>query len=161
MRLARAVTAAFVLLSSVFCRPVLADFSYPGPLSLGAFTVGAAATQVGTPALNLAGMTALSCQARFAYGTGGTKTNVYIQSSLDQGQSWYDVANIAFTTSSGVADINLSGLNSVTTPTAPVSQALADNTTFNGPLGDRLQAVVVSTGTYGGQTLVSVYCNAR
>jgi len=106
-------------------------------------------------------MTALSCQARFAYGSGGTQVNVYIQSSLDQGQSWFDIANIEFTTSSGVDAINLSGLNSVTTPAALTNLALANNTVLNGPLGDRLQATVVSTGTYGGGSLLSVNCEAR
>jgi len=141
--------------------PAAADVATPGPLTLGDFQVAAAATQTGTPVTNLQGLTALSCQARFFYGSGGTQTNVFIQTSLDQGQSWFDIANIEFTTSSGIEAINLSGLNSVTTPTAPQNLALSNNTTFNGPLGDRLQAVVVSTGTYGSNTLASVRCNAR
>lgn len=128
---------------------------------LGNFQIGAAGTQIGTPQLNLQGLTGLSCQVRFAYGSGGTKTNVYLQTSVDQGQSFFDIANIAFTTSSGVELINLSGLNSVTTPVAAVNLALADNTVLNGPLGDRLQAVVVSTGTYGGGTLASINCGSR
>jgi hypothetical protein len=41
----------------------------------------------------------------------------------------------------------------------PRLRRIADNTTFNGPLGDRLQAVVVSTGTYAGSTLTSVRCS--
>jgi hypothetical protein len=141
--------------------PAQAQFLNAGPLSLGDFQIGAAATQPGSPILNLQGMTALSCQVRFFYGSGGTTTQVYIQTSIDQGQSWFDIANIGFTTASGIEEINLSGLNAVTTPTAPSNLALTNNTTFNGPLGDRLQAVVVSTGTYAAGTLASVRCAAR
>ena len=146
--------------------PARADMANPGAFGLfngsgGDFQVGAAGTQTGTPLLNLAGLDAVSLQVRFAYGTGGTQTNVFIQTSLDQGQTWFDIANIQFTTSSGIEVINLSGLNSVTTPTAPTNLTLSPNTTLNGPIGDRLQAVVVSTGTYAGGTLVSVRGVAR
>jgi hypothetical protein len=154
-----AAASAFALLAV----PALA-MTNPGIVTLGDFQIGAAGQQ-STPAAqiptNLQGLTALSCQARFMYGSGGTKVNVYIQSSLDQGQTWFDIANIAFTTASGIEEVNLSGLNSLTTPTAPSYLSLADNTTFNGPLGDRLQAVVVSTGTYAGGTLASVRCSTR
>ncbi len=154
---------SILLASALAVGPALA-MSNPGPFTLGDFTLGAAGdTGTGAQVNNLAEHHgAVRSRPRFAlHGSGGTKTNVYLQSSLDQGQSFFDIANIAFTTSSGVEDINLSGLNSVTTPTAPVSLALADNTTFNGPLGDRFQAVVVSTGTYATQTLASVRCVAR
>jgi hypothetical protein len=133
----------------------------PGPFTLGDFTIGAAGTQIGVDVNNLAGLEAANLQMRFAYGSGGTKTNVYVQTSLDQGATWFDIANIAFTTSSGVDVVNLSALVAVTTPVAPVNLALADNTTLNGVIGDRLRAVVVSTGTYSGQTLVSVRGTAR
>lgn len=133
----------------------------PGAFTLGDFQVGAAATQTGTPLTGLQGLNAVSLQVRFAYGSGGTKTNVYIQSSIDQGQSWFDVANVAFTTTGGVQLVNLSGLDKLTTPTAPNNLALPDNTVLDGPIGDRLQAVVVSTGTYGGGTLVTVRGIAR
>lgn len=160
---------AFAVLA-LLSAPASAQFVSPGIFSLGDFQISSAATLV-TPsnlqqgALNgqstLPGITALSCQVKFNYGAGGTKTNVYIQTSLDQGGTFFDIANIAFTTASGTETINLSGLNSVTTPTAPSYLALADNTTFNGPLGDRFQAQVVSTGTYSGGTLASVRCSPR
>jgi hypothetical protein len=133
----------------------------PGAFTLGDFTVGAAATQIGDEVDDIEGLQAVNLQVRFAYGSGGTKTNVYIQTSIDQGQSWFDIANIAFTTTAGVEVVNLSALIAVTTPVAPVNLALADNTTLNGLIGDRLRAVVVSTGTYSGQTLVSVRGTAR
>lgn len=141
--------------------PAAAQLANNVIVPLGNFQIGAAGPQIGIPQLNLQGLTALSCQVRFAYGSGGTKTNVYIQTSLDGGFSWFDISNTAFTTSSGLEAVNLSGLNSVATPTVLTNLTLADNTTLNGPLGDRLQAVIVSTGTYGGGTLVSVNCAPR
>jgi len=163
-RLMIAAVAALALIA-----PARADFVSPGVISLGDFPVTSAGQQVTPPNLQqglsgpplLPGLTALSCQARLSYGGGGTKVNVYIQTSLDQGTSWFDIANIAFTTSGGVEVVNLSGLNSVATPQAPSNLGLADNTSLNGPLGDRLQAVIVSQGTYTGSTLASVRCALR
>lgn len=158
-RSAAIIVAAF--LAFACAPPARAQLANPGPLTLGAFQIGAAGNYPGLPVANLQGITALSCQARFYYGSGGTQVNVYLQTSLDQGNSWFDISNIEFTTASGIEVVNLSGLNAVTTPTAPVNLALLNNTSFNGPLGDRLQAVVVSTGTYGSNTLAAVNCVAR
>jgi hypothetical protein len=137
----------------------------PGPLPLGLaggdFSITSAATQTGTPQTGLAGLTALSCQVRMSGGAAGTKINVYIQTSLDQGQTFGDIANIAFANTSGVQWINVSALDKVTTPTAPGDGTLADNTVLDGILGDQLRAKVVSTGTYTGGTLASVRCVAR
>lgn len=140
---------------------LFADAVNPGAVTLGYFPVAGAGTQTGTPVANLQGMVGLSCKVQFYYGSGGTQANVYIQTSLDTGNSWLDLANIQFTTANGVEAINLSGLNGVTTPTAPSNLGLTANTTFNGPMGDRLQAVVVSTGTYGGNTAAAVNCVVR
>lgn len=154
--------SALLLSGWVALAPVVAlAMNNPGPATLGDFQLGAAGTQTGAQVNNLAGLEAVTIEVRFAYGSGGTKTNVYIQSSIDQGQTWFDVANVAFTTASGSELVNLSGLDKLTTPTAPTNLTLADNTVLDGPIGDRLQAVVVSTGTYGGATLVSVRAVAR
>ena len=155
----RPIAALLALLLAL--APALA-MNNPGFFSLGNFTVAAAGTQCSPLQItNLQGINAATFQVRFAYGSGGTQTNVYIQTSIDQGQSWFDIANIEFTTSSGVDVINLSGLDKLTTPTAPTNLALANNTVLDGPMGDRLQACVVSQGTYGGQTLVAVSGIAR
>ncbi len=142
----------------------------PGAFTLGDFQLGAAGQQC-TPVnpsnngaagvIGLQGLSALTLQVRFMYGSGGTQANVFIQSSIDQGQSWFDIANIQFTTSSGVDLVNLSGLDKLATPTAPSNLSLSAGTVLDGPIGDRLQACVVSTGTYGGGTLVSVRGVAR
>jgi hypothetical protein len=49
----------------------------------------------------------------------------------------------------------------VTTPTAPSDGTLTDNTAFDGPLGDRFRAKVVSVGTYTGPTVLTLRGCAR
>lgn len=142
-----------------------AAMTNPGPFPLqlngGDFSVTAPATQTGTPQTGLAGIKAASCSVRMSGGASGTKINVYIQTTLDQGQTFGDIANIAFANTSGVEWINVSALDKLTTPAAPTDGALADNTVLDGVLGDQLRAKVVSTGTYTGGTLVSVRCVGR
>lgn len=110
---------------------------------------------------SLDGMLAASIEARFAYGSGGTSVDVYIQTSLDQGSTWIDVAQFRFTTASAAKVVNLSGLTPVTTPVTPTDGAMAQNTCQDGILGDRLRAKVVSVGTYAGATLLALRVNAR
>jgi hypothetical protein len=136
-----------------------------GPFALGLaggdFSVTSAATQIGTVATDFADVESASFQVRLSGGAGGTKINVYIQTSLDGGQTFFDIANVAFANTPGVEVINLSALDKVTTPTAPTDGTLADNTTLDGVLGDQFRAKVVSTGIYTGGTLVSVRGVAR
>lgn len=137
----------------------------PGTFTLGDFQIGAAGQYGGqnpnqgqpgaSPnACNLDGMNAASIQLRFSGGSGGTNVNVYIQTSLDQGQSWFDVAAYQFGTAAAVEVLNLSGLDKAT-PSAPANLSLASGTVLDGPLGDRLQMVAVVTGNYPAGTLLS------
>jgi hypothetical protein len=136
----------------------------PGAFTLGDFQIGAAGQyggqnpSQGQPgcapiACDLAGMAACSIQLRFSGGAGTTCT-VYVQTSLDQGQSWFDVAAVAFTTVAAVAVLNLSG-NDHAAPAAPASLSLTPGTILDGPLGDRLQMVAITTGIYPSGTLLS------
>lgn len=108
----------------------------------------------------LDGMTAITAQFRFAYGSGGTTAKAYLQTSLDQGTTWVDIACEAFTTSSAVQIVNLSGLTPKTTAATPADGALADDSALDGVLGDRLRVKITTTGTYVGTTL-SVRVSAR
>jgi hypothetical protein len=151
---------------SALLAPAVAAMDNPGPFPLLAsggsdFSITAAATQVGTPSLGFAGVNAAAFQVRLSGGASGIKISVYIQTSLDQGQSWIDIANIAFTNTPGVAVINVSALDKLTTVTAPSDGGLADNTVLDGVLGDQFRAKVISTGTYTGGTLISVRGQAR
>ena len=132
----------------------------PGVFSLGDFTVTGPTTQVGTPVTDLAGMAAVAVQARFASGGGGTSCTVFLQTSFDQGQTWVDLAALAFGTASAVLLASLVG--GTLAPQAPTDAGLAAGTILAGaPLGDRLQAKVVSTGTFVNSTLCSVWACVR
>lgn len=109
----------------------------------------------------LDGASAATLQVRFAYGSGGTSAKVYVQTSLDQGTTWIDIACAAFTTASDVKVFNLSGLTPKTTAATPTDGAMADNTALDGVLGDRLRVKVTSTGTYAGSTVISVRVAVR
>jgi len=133
----------------------------PGVYSLGDFTVTTPATQISDVVDGLDGVGAITVQVRMSYGSGGTLANVYIQTSLDQGVLWTDIANVLLGTASEVAIINLSGMTPRTTQVSPTDGALANDTCVDGVLGDRFRTKVISAGTYAGQTQVSTRLVAR
>ncbi len=49
----------------------------------------------------------ITIQANFTYGSGGTSVDAYVQSSVDNGVTWFDIANFHFTTSSAIRQFNL------------------------------------------------------
>jgi hypothetical protein len=106
----------------------------------------------------LAGMTAVTLFCEFIYGSGGTTCVVTVQTSINQGDDWIDIARFDFTTANRSVVCNLSGLLSkvVTAFVALSVEGVAD-----GILGDRLRARVTSTGTYAGNTSVSVRAAVR
>jgi hypothetical protein len=99
---------------------------------------------------------AVAAQASFLYGSGGTATKVYVQTSLDNGTTWTDVISLTFTTAAGnkVGAVNASV--AAPSPSPPTDGTLTDNTTLNGVLGDRLRVKVITTGTYAGATSIKV-----
>ncbi|MEP9389655.1 hypothetical protein [Mesorhizobium sp. KR9-304] len=110
---------------------------------------------------DLEGMLAANVQIKFAYGSGGTSLKVYIQTTLDQGATWIDVACAAFLVASATKVINLSGLTPKTTAATPSDGSMTDDTALDGVLGDRWRAKITSTGTYAGSTTLSVRMMAR
>jgi hypothetical protein len=128
------------------------------PLTIGA-AVSATAT---TPVTGLGGMEALTVEAKFLYGAGGTNATAYVQTSLDGGLSWIDIMCFQFTTAAA------NKISSVTSLIAPAAQAFAPtdgsltaNTIIQGVLGDRLRLKYVTTGTYTGATSLGVYAIVR
>jgi len=97
-------------------------------------------------------MQSLTVSLRFAYGSGGTTVKAYIQTSIDGGTTWDDVACWAPTNANASKRWNFSALTPVTTPITPSDGAMTDNTFQDGCLGDRVRLKVVSTGTYAGST---------
>lgn len=108
---------------------------------------------------NLEGMLGATLSVNFVYGSGGTNCRVTIETTLDQGTTWIEVARFLFALASEQNVVNLSGLTPLTTVYTPA--ALSDDTVKDGIFGDRWRAKVTSTGTYAGNTAVSVRLNAR
>lgn len=98
----------------------------------------------------------LALQCVFTYGSGGTTTDAYVQTSFDGGTTWVDVANFHFTTSSLTQVCNLSSGTPVTTIFAPTDGSIANTTVKDGVLGDLICVKYKSTGTYAGGTTLQV-----
>jgi hypothetical protein len=98
-----------------------------------------------------------SClQANFIYGSGGTTADFWVQTSIDGGTTWCDIANFHFTTSSARKVFNLSSLTPVTTQATPTDGTLASNTAVDGISGTKLRVKYTTVGTYGGSTTIAV-----
>jgi len=133
----------------------------PGDYSLCDLAITTALTAVAqTPIQDLEGMIAATIDFKFSYGSGGTTCKVWVQVTSDDGQTWKDIACRAFTTSSSIKTINVSGLTPVTTAITPTDGAMADDTTQDGILGSAMRVKITTTGTYA-NTLLSVKINAR
>ena len=95
-------------------------------------------------------------QGTFTYGSGGTTADAWIQTSVDEGGTWCDVANFHFTTSSARFLFNLSALTAVTTENTPKDGTLGANTAVDGFLGPLWRVKWTTTGTYAGGTILRV-----
>lgn len=126
----------------------------PGIYTLATQTITTAlTTQIYTAIEDLDGMTEAAIQAIFTYGSGGTTAIVKVQTSFDGGELWHDIARMDFATTSAVKYANLSArLSKAVTSYADLSA----EGVFDAVLGDRLRAVVTTTGTYAGSTLLVV-----
>ncbi len=123
-------------------------------LSATITAAGAGVTTTAIDSLDLA--KAATIQANFDYGSGGTSLKVWVQTSVDGGSTWVDVACFAFTTSDARKVVNLSGLTPVTTLYTATDGTLADDTVKDGVFGARWRCKYTSVGTYAGSTTISV-----
>lgn len=100
----------------------------------------------------------LAIQAKMAVGTGGTSIDAYIQTSLDNGLSWFDIANFHFLTTPGtkLSVVVWDPATPFPANTTPGSAALTANTVLNGVMGDRIRALVTTVGTYSGGTTLGI-----
>lgn len=94
--------------------------------------------------------TEVALQLWFAYGSGaGTEFKVYVQTTLDDGNQWFDVACLVFGIVS--ARRNLSLIKGATPINTALDGGLADNTVLNSgvvPLGTKLRLKVAVNGVY-------------
>ncbi len=127
----------------------------PGNRTLAQRPITTAITgEAQTAFTDLAGIMAATIEAQFQYGSGGATAKVWVQVSLDLGQTWIDVACFAFTTASATKVINLSGLTPVTTAITPSDGAMADNTYQDGVMASSWRAKITTTGTYANTNMV-------
>lgn len=124
------------------------------------FAITSAGTQIGNVAGDLEGVDSLSLYAYLATpgASSGAGVTVYVQTSM-AGAPWYDVAcfTLGDSTTQKGAEIKSAGSN----PQFLTDQALADDTAIDGPLGDRLRAVVVTEGDFTAPSTLAIRAHAR
>lgn len=98
----------------------------------------------------------LTVQANFIYGSGGTTVDAYLQTSLDGGTTWTDIANFHFTTASARKIINLNSQTPETTQITPTDGSMTANTAQDGILGLMFRVKYQSSGTYAGTTTLRI-----
>jgi hypothetical protein len=124
----------------------------PGTRRFALLSFTSAGTQISETISRLEGIKRLSWQAGFTYGSGGTAVKNYLQTSFDDGSSWFDIGNLAFATATAKKYLNLISGSAIVAAGTPGDAALSDNTGISGLLGPLVRIKAVSTGTYGGTT---------
>lgn len=126
---------------------------------LSATLADAVANEVSTPVGGLAGAVAIALEAKFVRAAGGTTCKVWVQTSLDNGVSWFDIACFAFTTTTGnkLHVVRMDPATPITAATVPASATLTDDTVLNGIIGDRVRTLRTTTGTYSGASSIEVH----
>jgi hypothetical protein len=97
----------------------------------------------------------ISCAAVFTRAGGGTTTDIFIQTSLDNGSTWIDIMQFALSTSTITKVSSVRPYTTVITNVTPTDGGLTDNTILN-LIGDRLRAKTVVVGTYSGASSLAL-----
>jgi len=100
--------------------------------------------------------TNMTLQGNFTFGSGGTSADAYVQTSIDGGLTWTDVANFHFTTASARFIYNLSSATSFVTEYVPTDGTLGGNTAKDGVFGNQWRVKFTTVGTYAGSTTLRV-----
>lgn len=125
---------------------------------LASLAIGAARSlSILTPITDLDGMEAVTLEANFQYGSGGTTCSAIVATTFDGGTTWRHIARFDFTTSAAVKVANLNGQLS---KAVTVYADLASEGVLDGVLGDQIAVLVQSTGTYV-NTVLSVRASVR
>lgn len=124
------------------------------------FSVIDAGTQIGLAEPDLEGVESLSIWGKLsaAAASSGASVTAYIQTSF-AGGDWYDIACIAFGSETIAKAANIVSAGAV--PVEVTDQAMADNTVLNGPIGDRVRAVVVTAGDFDSPSILALRGHAR
>ena len=119
-------------------------------------TIAAAGTIVGDEASLQLGVKSLAIRSNFLYGSGGTTAKVFVQTSLDGGASWIDIACHAFLLAAAEKITAVKTDIAVAAAVTPTDGSMTDDTILDGVLGDRVRVKFISTGTYAGATSIEV-----
>lgn len=98
----------------------------------------------------------LALEARFTHSYGGTSAKVYLQTSLDDGASWIDIASLAFASATATKVSAVNASIALAAGGTPTDGTLTDNTILNGLLGDRIRVKLITTGTYATDPAVGI-----
>jgi hypothetical protein len=93
-----------------------------------------------------------------AWGSGGTSTDAYLQTSLDGGTTWTDVANFHFLAVSAryIWTLESSLIAAPVQLTAPSDGSMTANTALSGVFGNLWRVKFVTVGTYAGGTTLRI-----
>lgn len=128
---------------------------------LGSLSFTTAVTNsASTPVTGLGEIDALSLVCTMTYISGGTTAKVYVQTSLDDGVTWFDIKQFAFTTASAVKNANVDAQAQITSAT-PTTGTMTDDAIAHGLMGDRIRFAVTTTGTYGAGSKVALSYQTR
>lgn len=105
----------------------------------------------------LSGMTALGLEFEFKGGNGGSKCFPIVQTSMDQGKTWRDIARADFINDPDVKHCNLEGLLS---KAVTKFKPLTEEGVNDGILGDQLRVILNVVGIYK-DTWLSVRASVR
>lgn len=100
-------------------------------------------------------------KAKFLYGSDGTTCKAWVQCSPDQGATWHDVCNFAFTTAAASKFFNLSALTAVTTQGTVADGTTGDNTAVDGTMTNIWRVKYTTTGTYAGASSLAIHLYTR
>ena len=102
------------------------------------------------------GVTNIICQSVFVRGSGGTTTDVFLQTSVDNGSTWIDIVQFAFATTTATRISGVRPSIALAANVTPTDGSLSDNTILDGLIGDRLRVKTVVAGTYLGESTLNV-----
>lgn len=129
---------------------------------LNATLAGAVSADVTAGVFTVPGgrLESLTLQGTITVAAGGTTAKAWVQTSLDGGTTWADIANFAFTTSTATRVYHLTAA-AVTSIATPTDGSLADSTAVNGVLGDRIRVKLTTTGTYTGASSFVIWATFK
>ena len=102
------------------------------------------------------GASVILAQAVFVRGAGGTTTDVFVQTSLDNGGTWIDIMQWALSTTTVTKISGVRPYIATAANITPTDGSLSDNTILDGVIGDRLRVKTVVVGTYIGTSTLDV-----